>query len=161
MTGTTNGSANDQSKKTVGKETHRQYTINFKRRIVEETFAPGESVSIVARRHNINANLVFGWRKKYREGTLVDGKRPAAPALPESDLIRIGVVDTGKELCAVPVSNNASVRPLTPVPVSTESPAPEHGTIEIELPNRVKVRIAAYVNEAALRRVLAVARQQA
>lgn len=41
-----------------------------KRRIVEETLGVGVSVSAVARRHGINANQVFQWRKLYREGAL-------------------------------------------------------------------------------------------
>jgi transposase-like protein len=35
-----------------------------KRRIVAETLEPGSSVSIVARRHDLNANLLFTWRRK-------------------------------------------------------------------------------------------------
>jgi transposase len=38
--------------------------------IVEETLVPGASVSRVARRHDVNANQVFRWRKLYREGRL-------------------------------------------------------------------------------------------
>jgi transposase len=37
---------------------------------VEETLLPGASVSRVARRHDVNANQVFYWRKLYREGQL-------------------------------------------------------------------------------------------
>jgi transposase len=37
---------------------------------VEETFVAGASVSRVARRHDVNANQVFYWRKLYREGRL-------------------------------------------------------------------------------------------
>lgn len=33
-----------------------------KRRIVAETFEDGASVSIVARRHDLNANMLFTWR---------------------------------------------------------------------------------------------------
>ena len=44
-------------------------SIAEKRRIVEETLAPGASVARVARAHGINANQVFGWRRLYlREG---------------------------------------------------------------------------------------------
>jgi transposase len=50
----------------------KRWPIELKRRIVEETFAPGASVSIVARRHDANANQVFGWRKQYQQGLLVD-----------------------------------------------------------------------------------------
>ena len=41
-----------------------------RRAIVEETLVPGASVSRVARRHDVNANQVFRWRKLYREGRL-------------------------------------------------------------------------------------------
>jgi transposase len=46
----------------------RRRSIEEKRRIVEETLAAGASVARVARRHAVNANQVFYWRKKYREG---------------------------------------------------------------------------------------------
>jgi transposase len=37
---------------------------------VEETLLAGASVSRVARRHDVNANQVFYWRKLYHEGRL-------------------------------------------------------------------------------------------
>lgn len=40
----------------------RQFSADFKRRVVAETHAAGTSVSVVARRHDINANLLFRWR---------------------------------------------------------------------------------------------------
>ena len=48
----------------------RRRTIKERREIVEETLVPGASVSRVARRHDVNANQVFYWRKLYREGQL-------------------------------------------------------------------------------------------
>ena len=41
-----------------------------RRRIVEETLAPGASVAVIARAHGVNANQVFQWRKLYHEGRL-------------------------------------------------------------------------------------------
>jgi transposase len=41
----------------------RQWSRALKRRIVAETLEPGASVSIVARRHDVNANQVFKWRR--------------------------------------------------------------------------------------------------
>src|SRR5215472_8361473 len=41
-----------------------------RRAVVEETLVPGASVSRVARRHDVNANQVFHWRKLYQEGRL-------------------------------------------------------------------------------------------
>ena len=37
---------------------------------MEETLQPGASVAVIARRHGVNANQVFQWRKPYREGRL-------------------------------------------------------------------------------------------
>jgi len=49
---------------------HRWRTKAERRAIVEETLVPGASVSRVARRHDVNANQVFHWRKLYQEGRL-------------------------------------------------------------------------------------------
>jgi len=43
----------------------RLWSDDEKRRIVSETFEPGASVSGVARRHGLNANLLFTWRRQY------------------------------------------------------------------------------------------------
>jgi transposase len=58
----------------------RRRSVEEKRRIVEETLETGASVARVARRHAVNANQVFYWRKKYREGRL--GKRQSSKLLP-------------------------------------------------------------------------------
>ena len=60
----------------------RRYRSKRERRqIVEETLQPGASVAVIARRHDVNANQVFHWRKLYREGRL--GLVPATtPLLP-------------------------------------------------------------------------------
>ncbi len=47
---------------------------------LEETLETGASVARVARRHAVNANQVFYWRKKYREGRL--GKGQSSKLLP-------------------------------------------------------------------------------
>jgi transposase len=49
---------------------NRWRTKAERRAIVEETLEPGASVSRVARRHDVNANQVFHWRKLYQEGRL-------------------------------------------------------------------------------------------
>ena len=55
----------------VGPALKRQYRSKQERRqIVEETLRPGASVAVIARRHGVNANQVFHWRKLYREGKL-------------------------------------------------------------------------------------------
>jgi|ERR1035441_7838821 transposase-like protein len=46
---------------------NRRYSSAFKRKVVKESLVPGASVSVVARRHDINSNIVFRWRKEFRE----------------------------------------------------------------------------------------------
>ena len=54
----------------VVKQSRCMRTLVEKRGIVEETLRPGVSVSTVARRHEVNANLVFGGRRLYQQGLL-------------------------------------------------------------------------------------------
>jgi transposase len=54
----------------VSKAKQRRRTIQERREIVEETLQTDASVSRVARRHDVNANQLFYWRKLYREGRL-------------------------------------------------------------------------------------------
>ena len=65
---------------TVSQVKRRRRSVEEKRRIVEETLEAGASVARVARRHAINANQVFYWRKQYREGRL--GKNQPSKLLP-------------------------------------------------------------------------------
>ena len=51
-----------------GRWQRRSYTKAFKRRVVAETLAAGASVAAVARRHDLNANMVFMWRRDPRFG---------------------------------------------------------------------------------------------
>ncbi|WP_415757672.1 transposase [Pseudomonas gessardii] len=40
----------------------------FKRKVVEASYQPGVSVSLIAREHDVNANMVFRWRQQYLDG---------------------------------------------------------------------------------------------
>src|SRR5262249_12071404 len=50
--------------KQAGATKRRQYSDALKRQMVAETLEPGASVSIVARRHDVNANQLFKWRRE-------------------------------------------------------------------------------------------------
>src|SRR5437764_7187581 len=43
----------------------RNWPEAFKRQVVAETLEPGASVSLVARRHDVNANQLFKWRREF------------------------------------------------------------------------------------------------
>lgn len=51
-------------------ERRRRWTAYEKREIVEETYRPGMSVSIVARKHGISPSQLFKWRRHMEEGAL-------------------------------------------------------------------------------------------
>ena len=109
----------------IPKDTKRRRTIKERRDIVEETLAPGASVARVARRHDVNANQVFYWRKLYREGRL--GLGLGTPLLP---------VKVEAERPTEAVNDN--------------DPTLSSGTMEIKLP-RGTLRIAGSVDVVALR----------
>ena len=86
-------------------------SVEEKRRIVEETLAAGASVARVARRHAVNANQVFYWRKQYREGRL--GKVSSSNLLPVT-------------ISEIPTNKSGQVRGVAPRCTS--------GTMDIQLP---------------------------
>jgi transposase len=107
-----------------GRRRNRSWPAALKREIVAASFAPGASVSVVARRYEVNANQVFSWRKLYRDGLLGSG----APAL-------------------VPVTVAEGPTEATPTPGVADA-------IEIAVPGGYRVRVGSGVDGAALRRVL-------
>jgi transposase len=50
----------------------RQYSEALKRQMVAETQVPGASVSIVARRHDVNSNQLFRWRRQLLPKAVVE-----------------------------------------------------------------------------------------
>ena len=52
-----------------------------RRQIAEESLQPGASVAVVARRHGVNANQVFHWRKLLHGG-LLDLNPPSTQLMP-------------------------------------------------------------------------------
>lgn len=47
--------------------THRRFSLTEKIAIVRESLAPGVSASFVARRHRIAVNVLYYWRKAYKD----------------------------------------------------------------------------------------------
>jgi transposase len=104
----------------------RRWSEETKRRLVALTYAPGASVAEISRRHGVNDNLLFNWRRRIGE----TGEALASP--PALSLARVDVF-------ADAVGASAPRRP---------------GVIEIELPGGARVRVDSEVSEPALLRVL-------
>jgi transposase len=104
-------------------------SVSEKRRIVELTFEPGTSATLVARAHGVNANQVFKWRRAFERGELVEPGAAASTAL-------------------LPVTLSAPCEPAAKEPpVST-------GAIHIELPGRTLISVEGTADAVMLRTIL-------
>ncbi|EHK8926365.1 IS3 family transposase [Escherichia coli] len=54
----------------LGPDKRRRRTTQEKIAIVQQSFEPGMTVSLVARQHGVAASQLFLWRKQYQEGSL-------------------------------------------------------------------------------------------
>src|SRR5258708_37625421 len=63
----------------TGRRRNHSWPETLKREIVAACFAPGSSVSKVARHYDVNANQVFSWRKRYRD----ESRAPAGGSAPQ------------------------------------------------------------------------------
>jgi transposase len=97
----------------------RRWSEADKRRLVEETLAPGETVHGVARRHGVNTSQLFTWRKQ----------------------LRIGL----EPVTAPSVAGFATVA-IAPTTVSPVDDTVPSGLIEIELAGGDRVRITGAVD---------------
>jgi transposase len=147
------------------KRPRRSWSDDEKRKIVAEALCPGASVVDVARRHGVNANLLFNWRRIARATSSVcmGAPAPAEQTQPEAmaaasdnGFISIGVFagapDGGPALIARPAAAT-SPRPAAHVRAEVDKRV---GLIEIDLADGTRLRVDAFVNERALQRVLTV-----
>ena len=58
----------------------RSWTTDEKRRIVDESLEDGASIAEIARRHDLNANQLFTWRRQF--GVEPSEPKDLAPILP-------------------------------------------------------------------------------
>ena len=73
-------SVGNDGKIALGERRRRSWTRDEKRRIVEESLEDGASIAEVARRHELNANLLFTWRRKMGvEPSVRDEPMPILP----------------------------------------------------------------------------------
>src|SRR5256886_5945260 len=120
----TNGLAD--TKRTPRLVKRRNWPEAFKRQVVAETLEPGSSVSIVARRHDVNTNQLFKWRREMlpKEPPAVTEGGPMVPVeialeperrQPRRPVERAGFIEIefgcGARLCI-----RGEVAPRTPPP---------------------------------------------
>ena len=134
---------------TVATPTRRLLRTNEeKRRIVAEAMVPGASVAAVARKHGVNANLLFGWRRLHKRGLLEQCREPAS-------LLPVTVTTP----TVLPDRKSRPTRAVQAVK-RPAAPAIDPGHIEIELPGDVRVRVHGRVEVDALSAVLAALRSR-
>ena len=136
-------------------ERRRARSLDERKTIVVEALAPGVSVAAVARRHGLNANLIFKWIRRSREGWLDRRLEPA------NDKPVVVVPPEGGAPAFIPVKllglDAASAPPPSDVaakPARQTRRGARRGAMEISLPNGAKVSLEAEVDAEALRRVL-------
>ncbi len=113
-----------------GPERRRRWSTEEKLRILAQSVAPGSSSTLTCRLHGISSGQFYTWRKQFREGEL-------------TGFVPVTVTPNPPQL---PAPDPAIDRPVFE-PTAT-------GTIEVELPTGVKLRVTGDVGEVLLRRVL-------
>lgn len=140
-------------------ERRRAHDASFRARVVERSLVPGTRVQDLARRHGICKSLIYRWRRQV-------GPRAAAAAPPSG--VAPGrsrsteAPDVTAPLGFVPIGTLGRPAPPPGAPWDRHRVAPRPaaegrpGAIEIDSPDGTRLRVDAFVNERALRRVLAV-----
>lgn len=124
-------------------------THEDKRRIVEETLVPGASVAAVARKHGVNANLLFGWRRLHKQGLLEQAREPAATLLP----VKVATPTlTPASTSGTAVDPRAARRSASRR--SRRATTPSEGYVEVAVGNDIVVRIHGRIEPQALAAVL-------
>ena len=131
-----------KSEPDTGKPGRRHHDRAFKQELVRQSLEPGASVSAIALRSGINANMLFKWRREEPQSI---GGATAAGLLP------IVVAQEGGVMTA-PTSNGAMSPP--------SRPAPRAGIIELEFAG-AHLRLRGTVDEDSLCSVLRALRQAA
>ena len=127
----------------TGVERRRQWRDEEKLRILAELNEPGVKFSEIARRHDVSRGLLWQWRDAQRRGRLVAEAPSFMPLQVVPDL-------------AAATPPGGSGPPPAGGPPAIEGEPDER--IEIVLPDGTAVRVAATINVATLRRVLAALR---
>jgi len=154
-------------------ERRRAHDAEFRARVVEECSVPGARMRDLARRHGICTSLIYRWRRSARPmetamaAVRPDAAEPIRPgkpmvAGPPLEFVPIGVLerseDGGPGLVAGSSPAGVALSSLGHAPLPRPAMDERPGVIEIDLADGTRLRVDAFVNERALRRVLTVLR---
>jgi transposase len=116
----------------------RMRTLEEKRRIVEETFHSGDSVAVIARRHEVNANLVFSWRRLYEKG-LLEPAASSAALVP----VKIRAAAAGKRVQRrrTVKANAAQLSECVEIDLGAGKSMRVHGKLALQLLDRLLVEL--------------------
>ena len=141
------------------RRTRRSWSRAEKSRIIAKAFRPGASAADVARSYGLNANQLFNWRRalaasaKGRGGSVAKASTTALAAC-SAGMVPVGVVvATSDDELALPVNSVANVTSWGQG-ATRYSTGRCAGLIEIDLVFGTRLRVDAFVDEHALRRVL-------
>lgn len=125
-----------------GGRRRRQWSEEDKARLITECEAPGASVSMVARRYDVNTNLLFTWRRQFRDRQNGAGEVCFVPAViaPQA-----------------PAADRPAALPVEPQPLPAgDAPSRPSSRIEIVLGESRRIIVDEEVSAAALARVIGV-----
>jgi transposase len=114
-------------------ERRRRWSDADKQRMLQETLAPGATVTAVAKRHGVGTGQIYTWRRQALAGA-VGGFVP----------VMIG------ESSGTPDGSP----PESALPEPRSIPSQRGSLVEIKLPSGIRLRVDSNVDGAALRRIV-------
>jgi transposase len=117
----------------------RRWSVEFKKRVAAEASQPGVSAAEIARRYDLNANLLFNWKNKFGNGI---------------ELVPVEISsDNGDHLPTL-----LTQRPDVGVAAANAGPSSE--SIEIDLPCGVRLRCGSGVSPMRLAEIISALRSK-
>ena len=170
--------ASEQRVEIVG-ERRRAYDAAFRARVVAQSLVLGASVQDLAQRHGICKSLIYRWRRMVPAAVPASaasavgrpdilsgmtgqaGPGPGGVASMPLEFVPIGVLERPKAeapALAAELARPAAMRQEGRQAAFDAANEDQPGTIRVDLVCGTRLRVDAFVNERALRRVLAVLR---
>jgi transposase-like protein len=119
-------------------------TLEEKLAILKEAASPGASLAAVARKHGMNSNLLFGWRRLQQRGLLDTQRHGRVPALLPVKITTPTLTPTERAGISEPTRRHQALR----------SANLSESCLELLLPGELRVRIYGEAQRAIVNQVL-------